>query len=123
MIRVIPRITNNIYVQVETSRVISCRPSLHREIAAKVSLEGLAAVTPKLTGDIETDASLITEIRRTSGDVEYYDGEYEATPKTETSTQIFPTQDKMMRRNFLVYTIPTREEYNLSGGVTFTIGD
>lgn len=105
-------------------RLISIEPNLVRMIDAEATLSGSAveAETTLKDAAVTADAEILTSIRHYSTDVEYYSGEYEATPRTETSTQVFQTREKMMRRDFLVYTIPTREEYNAAGGVTFTIG-
>lgn len=105
-------------------RLISVEPTLVRLVDAQATLTGSAVnAEPVLTdATVSAEAELLTSVRHYSTDVEYYSGEYEATPKTETSTQVFQTREKMMRRDFLVYTIPTREEYNAAGGVTFTIG-
>lgn len=105
--------------------MISVAPVLMQIIPVQTSLLNDAVVPDVRVHDsvINVDTDLITAVRHYSSDVEFYEGEYEATPKTETSTQVFPTQEKMMKRNFLVYTIPTKEEYNSAGGVTFTIGE
>lgn len=107
------------------SLIIDVKPDLRPIIETIPEIEDLIMeIEPDLSGTvIDTTAELYTEVRHSSGDADWYEGEYEATPKTATVTQIFPTADKLMRRNFLVYTIPTREEPNESGGVTFTIGE
>lgn len=49
-----------------------------------------------------------------------YTGPYEVTPMI--TSQRLETADKHMNDDVSIFTIPTREESNLSGGVTFIIG-
>lgn len=55
-----------------------------------------------------------------------YAGDYEVTSFTAeplmTTSLILPTNDKHMTDDVTVYSVPTREENNEAGGVTFTIG-
>lgn len=125
-VTVTPRLTSTISIDaVLGQRTISVNPSLMKIIGVTPALSDMAVkVGATLSASsIPVNTDVITAIRHYSTDVEYYNGEYEATPKTETSTQVFETREKMMRRDFLVYTIPTEEEYNESGGVTFYIGE
>lgn len=73
---------------------------------------------------LRTNAELVNRI--TTSEAEEYDGDYEVTSflaaPSLTSSLILPTRDKLMRDNVTVYSVPTTEEYNLQGGVTFTIG-
>lgn len=109
------RITaKTIKVSARTIRIIEARTSV-RDSRVRAAAD-LAAVKAR------AKARLYTKVLKSYDDIDYYEGSYEAVPKTETSTQVFETADKLMRKNFLVYTIPTTEEYNEQGGVTFTIG-
>lgn len=74
---------------------------------------------------IPVQAELVN--RLTTSEAEEYDGEYEVTsflaePSLTTSLQLY-TRNKLMRDNVTVYSVPTTEEYNPQGGVTFTIGN
>ena len=55
-----------------------------------------------------------------SGDIEHYAGEYDVTPLV--TAQVLATRDKLMDDNVRVNMIPTREESNAAGGVTFIVG-
>ena len=73
---------------------------------------------------IDVDAELVTTIYNSTA--EDYTGDYEVTsfcadPLLVTSL-ILPTNDKHMLDDVTVYSVPTTEEYNSAGGVTFTIG-
>lgn len=74
---------------------------------------------------LNVDADLINRI--TTSEAEEYDGDYEVTSflaePSMTTSLILPTRQKIMRDNVTVYSVPTSEEYNPQGGVTFTIGD
>lgn len=64
--------------------------------------------------------------RLTTSEAEEYDGAYEMTsflaaPSLTTSI-VLPTRRKLMRNDVTFYSVPTHEEYNPQGGVTFTIG-
>ncbi len=104
------------------------------DLSSHEELTGVLSQTETLVGDISVPYEMIGELSAAEtlvGELsvpqmvgtDIYAGPYEATPKTETSTQVFATALKTMRRDFLVYTIPTTEEYNDAGGVTFTIGE
>ena len=49
-----------------------------------------------------------------------YTGAYDVTPMI--TSQKLETADTHMLKDVLIYTIPTREEGNFSGGVTFILG-
>lgn len=49
-----------------------------------------------------------------------YTGPYDVTPRI--TSQKLKTADMHLLNDVLIYTIPTREEYNPSGGSTFIIG-
>lgn len=74
---------------------------------------------------IPVQAELVNRI--TYSEAEEYDGTYEVTSflaePSLTSSLILPTREKLMRDNVTFYSVPTTEEYNEQGGVTFTIGD
>lgn len=73
---------------------------------------------------LAADAELVNRI--TSSQAEEYDGDYEVTSflaePSLTTSLILPTRQKIMRRDMTIYSVPTSEEYNPQGGVTFTIG-
>lgn len=56
-----------------------------------------------------------------STEFDFYEGDYEVTPLI--TTQILGTSKKMMRDDLTIWMIPTKEEPNDAGGVTFTIGE
>lgn len=74
---------------------------------------------------IETDAKFSIDIRPRQT-VEDYTGDYEITSFCAepllTTSLVLPTFDKHMLDNVTVYSVPTKEEYNAAGGVTFIIG-
>ena len=57
---------------------------------------------------------------------EVYRGDYDVTSFVAepllTTSLVLPTNEKYMIDDVTVYSVPTREEYNEAGGVTFTIG-
>lgn len=68
-------------------------------------------------------AELICEIPAVSvptDDIEHYTGAYDVTPLI--TAQVLATRDKLMDDNVRVDMIPTREENNAAGGVTFIVG-
>ena len=73
---------------------------------------------------IRVKAELVNRI--TTSQAEEYDGSYEITSflaaPSMTTSQYLHTRNKLMRDNVTVYSVPTSEEYNPQGGVTFTIG-
>ena len=54
-------------------------------------------------------------------DLDPYTGAYEVVPKAYQN-QLLSTENKVMTRNVLVYSIPYATVSNLSGGLTATIG-
>lgn len=74
---------------------------------------------------IHADAQIWTQIRLKQA-CDDYAGPYEVTSFTAdpllTTSLILPTNDKHMLDDVTVYSVPTSEEYNPAGGVTFTIG-
>lgn len=125
-VTVTPRLTSGITIDaVLGAQTISVNPVLMKIIGVTPTLsESAVKVDATLSASsIPVNTDVVTTLKHYTTDVEFYNGAYEATPKTDTSTQVFETKEKMMRRDFLVYTIPTAEEYNESGGVTFIIGE
>lgn len=95
-------------------------------IPVTADLPGPLAVTAGLTSDVAADADLVTTIRVSSQGYADYTGDYEVTSFTAapllTTSLVLPTNDKHMLDDVTVYSVPTSEEYNDAGGVTFTIG-
>ena len=77
------------------------------------------------SAELQVEADFINPVR-TSQQYEDYTGDYEVTSFCAepllTTSLILPTSDKHMLDNVTVYSVPTSEEYNTAGGVTFTIG-
>lgn len=82
-----------------------------------------SAVINQATIEAEAQFSIDIRPRQT---IEDYTGDYEITSFCAepllTTSLILPTFDKHMLDNVTVYSIPTKEEYNAAGGVTFIIG-
>lgn len=74
---------------------------------------------------IHADAEIFTQIRLKQA-CDDYEGPYEVTSFTAepllTSSLVLPTADKHMLDDVTIYSVPTREEPNDAGGVTFSIG-
>jgi len=73
---------------------------------------------------IEEEKQVILKIKDSisAGDIPYYEGPYEVTPKTETE-QVLATANKQMAKDVTVFKIPYFETSNLSDGVTVYIGE
>lgn len=73
----------------------------------------------------EAQAELTTTIRASTG-IEDYEGAYQVTSFTAdpllVTSLVLPTNDKHMLDDVTVFSVPTAEEPNASGGITFTIG-
>lgn len=65
-----------------------------------------------------TPTTAINVIQIEGGEV--YTGPYSCTPQNYSQT--FATSEKYMAADFLVHTVPTREESNDAGGVSLMIG-
>ena len=65
-------------------------------------------------------AAKLIRVEVPSDDIEHYAGEYDVTPLV--TAQVLATRDKLMDDNVRVNMIPTREESNAAGGVTFIVG-
>lgn len=87
-------------------------------------VESVIEATANIVSLVPVSANVITELRVST--VEDYTGDYEVTSFCAdpllTTSLVLPTQDKHMLDNVTIYSVPTKEEYNSSGGVTFTIG-
>lgn len=79
-------------------------------INAKGNLQGVVTTQQELKGNISAALELIGNVN--AGGVilpEYYEGEYEITPRTEA--QVLDTKDKFLKDNVVVAPIP--KEYGL----------
>lgn len=76
------------------------------------------------SAELQVDADFINPVK--TSQYEDYTGDYEVTSFCAepllTTSLILPTSDKHMLDNVTVFSVPTSEEYNEYGGVTFTIG-
>ena len=81
-------------------------------------------VKAQMTSVLKVNAEIINPVR--TSQYEDYTGDYEVTSFCAepllTTSLILPTSDKHMLDNVTVFSVPTSEEYNEYGGVTFTIG-
>lgn len=98
---------------------------LNRTIPATAQINGNLAERAEFFDNIlNVGAKIVNEITTDAPDE--YDGSYEVTSflaaPSLSSSLILPTREKLMRDNVTVYSVPTTEEYNEQGGVTFTIG-
>lgn len=64
--------------------------------------------------------AVVVEVAAPTDDIEHYTGAYDVTPLI--TAQVLATRDKLMDDNVRVDMIPTREENNAAGGVTFIVG-
>lgn len=73
---------------------------------------------------VSANADLVNKV--TYKDAEKYEGSYEVVSiladPSMTSSLVLHTKGKMMSGDLTIYSVPTSEEYNEQGGVTFTIG-
>lgn len=122
-------------VKAELLSTITISASLDSQISADADIGKMIPVVAQVNGNLaeqahffdnilNVGAEIVNEIMTDAPDV--YDGDYEVTSflaaPSLTSSLILPTRDKLMRDNVTVYSVPTMEEYNPQGGVTFTIG-
>lgn len=95
-------------------------------ITAEAQTSGIISAQAELSDTLTADADLVTTIRVTHEGYEDYTGPYDVTSFTAapllTTSLVLPTTDKHMTDDVTVYSVPTSEEYNPAGGVTFTIG-
>lgn len=83
-------------------------------IAAKHSLKGLINPTKTLTGNVHISNTFEKEL-------DYYEGSYEIKPTTESQT--LPVQNKTMKNDLTIKSIPYAEVTNNANGITVTIGE
>lgn len=79
-----------------------------------------AALSNPDTVGVSLGEAVVVEVAAPTDDIEHYDGAYDVTPLI--TAQVLPTRDKLMDDNVRVDMIPTREENNAAGGVTFIVG-
>lgn len=110
-------------------------PALTNEGAASDLMKGKQMIsgagnavtgTFTLDGEISEQDSIIEQIKsalkgKASGVNEYYDGNYEVTPKVTEQTLL--TAQKIMKQDVRIKEIPYFEVGNLSGGNTVYIGN
>lgn len=76
------------------------------------------------SAELQVEADFINPVRTSQYDD--YTGDYEVTSFCAepllTTSLVLRTEDKHMLHDVTVFSVPTSEEYNPAGGVTFTIG-
>ena len=92
-------------------------------VTAKL-IGGTIKVDARLLSAIKVDAQIVNSVR--SMDIQPYTGAYEVTSFCAdpllTTSLVLPTADKHMMDDLTIYSVPTREEPNEAGGVTFIVG-
>lgn len=87
-------------------------------------MPGILSVDADISGTLPVTAEFVNTIYNSTA--EDYTGDYEVTSFCAdpllTTSLVLPTNDKHMLNDVTVYSVPTTEEYNSAGGVTFTIG-
>lgn len=87
-------------------------------------MPGILSVDADISGTLPVTAEFVNTIYNSTA--EDYTGDYEVTSFCAdpllTTSLVLPTNDKHMLDDVTVYSVPTTEEYNSAGGVTFTIG-
>ncbi len=92
------------------------------------TLQCLLSPVGNLNGTLSQPESMTAQLSVFIGERVYedYHGDYEVTSFCAdpllTTSLILPTEDKHMLDDVTIYSVPTREDYNEAGGVTFTIG-
>lgn len=85
---------------------------------------GIISASADISGSLQATADFTSTVYTSTA--EDYTGPYEVTSFTAapllTTSLVLPTSDKHMLNDVTVYSVPTSEEYNPAGGVTFTIG-
>lgn len=79
-----------------------------------------AALSNPDTVGVSLGEAVVVKVVAPTDAIEHYDGAYDVTPLI--TAQVLPTRDKLMDDNVRVDMIPTREENNAAGGVTFIVG-
>lgn len=86
-------------------------------------IDGTMRVSAQMTSVLKVNAEIINPVRSQYDD---YTGDYEVTSFCAdpllTTSLVLRTEDKHMLHDVTVFSVPTSEEYNTAGGVTFTIG-
>ncbi|MBQ6475487.1 MAG: hypothetical protein IJJ34_04680 [Clostridia bacterium] len=81
-------------------------------------------VEAELVSLVDVEAELATTLYVDTA--EDYTGDYEVTSFCAdpllTTSLVLPTADKHMLNDLTIYSVPTREEPNEAGGVTFIVG-
>lgn len=87
-------------------------------------MPGILSVDADISGTLPVTAEFVNTIYNSTA--EDYTGDYEVTSFCAdpllTTSLVLPTNDKHMLNDVTVFSVPTTEEYNSAGGVTFTIG-
>lgn len=89
-----------------------------------VFTDSIIKVAASMESLIKVDAQIVSPVRQTT--IADYTGDYEVTSFCAdpllTTSLVLPTADKHMMDDLTIYSVPTREEPNEAGGVTFTVG-
>ena len=87
-------------------------------------IDGTMKVNAVMQSALKVEAEIVNPVRKAVYDD--YTGDYEVTSFTAdpllTTSLVLATNDKHMLDDVTIYSVPTSEEYNEYGGVTFTIG-
>lgn len=87
-------------------------------------IDGTMKTAAQMSDILKVNAEIINPVR--VAQYEDYTGDYEVTSFTAApllvTSLVLQTIDKHMLDNVTVYSVPTSEEYNDAGGVTFSIG-
>lgn len=124
--RVTAELIGGITAEAALFSLIDTEAELTQLLQVDAVLSRIVEATAVLSGNIEADAEIVNKVRVSHEGYEDYDGPYEATSFCAdpllTSSLVLQTNDKHMLDDVTIYSVPTREEYNEAGGVTFIIG-
>ena len=85
---------------------------------------GIISASADISGSLQASADFTSTVYVSTA--EDYTGPYEVTSFTAapliTTSLVLPTADKHMMDDLTIYSVPTREEPNEAGGVTFIVG-
>lgn len=85
---------------------------------------GTISAPADISGSLQASADFTSTVYVSTA--EDYTGPYEVTSFTAapllTTSLVLPTADKHMMDDLTIYSVPTREEPNEAGGVTFIVG-
>ena len=85
---------------------------------------GIISALADISGSLQARADFTSTVYTSTA--EDYAGPYEVTSFTAapllTTSLVLPTADKHMLNDLTIYSVPTREEPNEAGGVTFIVG-